>query len=176
MKDIIVEFDKFLIQNNLKFEAVIIGGAALNILDITNRKTKDVDCLDPELPSEIKKASEEFAKKRLDLGLDIDWLNNGPQTLKTDLPKGWRIRTQLLYRGNAINLDVLGRSDLLKSKLFAYCDRTAPDFEDLKSLKPTVQELNESIDWVKDRDAHIKWPDHVEKAFTVLKKALGYES
>ena len=57
MKEIIVEFDMYLESIGLTFEAVIIGGAALNILDISSRKTKDVDCLDPQIPREIKEAS-----------------------------------------------------------------------------------------------------------------------
>jgi len=175
MKKVILEFDKYLTSKALNFEAIIIGGAALNILDISSRKTKDVDCLDPTIPKEIKNASKEFAKQRIDLEIGIDWLNNGPESLKTDLPNGWRLRTRPLYKGQALHLDVLGRSDLLKSKFFAYCDRTVPDFEDLKNLKPTIQELLEGIDWVKERDANPNWPLHVEKSFAVLKKALRYE-
>lgn len=175
MKAVIIEFDKFLKSRNLKFEAVIIGGAALNILNVSSRKTKDVDCLDPEIPENIKLASKEFAIKRPDLAVDINWLNNGPQTLKTDLPKGWQNRVLPLYLGQALHLQVLGREDLLKSKLFAYCDRTTPDFEDLKNLKPTFDELKNAIDWVKERDTNPIWPSHVETAFAVLRKALGYE-
>ncbi len=175
MKNVIIEFDKFLASRLLKFEAVIIGGAALNILDISSRKTKDVDCLEPEIPEEIKTISREFAIQRLDLALDVNWLNNGPQTLKTDLPNGWRKRTQPLYYGQSLRLQVLGRDDLLKSKLFAYCDRTTPDFEDLRNLKPTVDELKNAINWVKKRDTNPLWPAHVEKAFAILGKALGYE-
>ncbi len=175
MKDVIIEFDKYLESRSLKFAAIIIGGAALNILDISSRKTKDVDCLDPEIPEEIKTASREFSTKRSDLALDINWLNNGPQTLKTDLPKGWRNRTQPLYHGQALHLHALGRDDLLKSKLFAYCDRTTPDFEDLRNLKPTIDELKNAISWVMERDTNPGWPTHVEKAFMILGKALGYE-
>ncbi len=175
MKHVIIEFDKFLKSQGLKFETVIIGGAALNIMDVSHRKTKDVDCLDPEIPTEIKTASEHFAIQRSDLKLDKNWLNNGPVNLKTDLPKGWRLRTRLLYKGKAIHLDVLGRDDLLKSKLFAYCDRTTPDFEDLKILKPTSEELDLAITWVQERDLHPNWPTHVEKAFQVLRGALGYD-
>lgn len=175
MKYVIIEFDKYLASQNLRFEAIIIGGAALNILDITTRKTKDVDCLDPEIPQEIKMASKQFAEKRSDLFLDINWLNNGPTSLKTDLPSDWRKRLAPLYIGKAIHFQVLGRPDLLKSKLFAYCDRMTPDFEDLKQIKPTPEEMNDAIDWVKKRDSNLDWPAHVDKAFAVLKKALGYE-
>lgn len=175
MKEIIVEFDMYLESIGLTFEAVIIGGAALNILDISSRKTKDVDCLDPQIPREIKEASKQFSIERKKFLLDADWLNNGSVSLKSDLPSGWRLRTRVLYHGKALHLDVLGRSDLLKSKLFAYCDRVTPDFEDLILLKPLSSELYEAIDWVKDRDAHPNWSKHVEKAFFFLRKTLGYE-
>ncbi|OFZ31112.1 MAG: hypothetical protein A2622_00475 [Bdellovibrionales bacterium RIFCSPHIGHO2_01_FULL_40_29] len=175
MKAIIIEFDKFLSEKNLNFKAVIIGGAALNILDISSRKTKDVDCLDPEIPQEIIFAAKDFAEKFTNLELDHSWLNNGPKTLKKDLPNGWRNRIQPIFRGQSITLDVLGREDFLKSKLFAYCDRLTPDFEDLKDLRPTVFELNDAIDWVKKRDSNSNWPQHVEKSFSVLKKALGHD-
>lgn len=174
MKDVIAAFDGFLEKRHLSFEAILIGGAVLNILDISSRKTKDVDCLDPDLDPEIKSASEIFADERDDLGLDKNWLNNGPKTLKTDLPQGWRNRIRPLYKGNSLTLFTLGREDFLKSKLYAYCDRTTPDFEDLKDLKPTEKELSDAIHWVQQRDAHANWPTHVDKAFGILRKALGY--
>lgn len=79
----------------------------------------------------------------------------------------------IIIGGAALN--ILDRADFLKSKLFAYCDRTTPDFEDLKNLKPSVDELGAAIDWVKERDTHANWVAHVEKAFSVLRRALGYE-
>lgn len=175
MKRVIVEFDKYLTQFNIHFEFIIIGGAALNILDISSRKTRDVDCLDPEIPADIKKLSQKFSQERLDLNLDEDWLNNGPQSLKIDLPKNWRLRTIILLNGRSLIIKSLGRSDLLKTKLFAYCDRTTPDFEDLIELKPSRDELSESIGWVKERDQNVSWPKHVETAFDTLRKALKHE-
>jgi hypothetical protein len=75
----------------------------------------------------------------------------------------------------AIILHVLDRDGFLKTKLFGYSDRTTPDFEDLKNLKPTAQELRDALDWVKARDALPNWPSHCETAFAVLRKALGYD-
>ncbi len=175
MKEVIRAFDQYLKSESLRFEAVVIGGGALIIMDVVDRKTKDIDCLDPEIPKTIKAASQEFAKKHREFLLDPNWLNNGPASLKRELPKDWQLRLQSLYIGEAMTLKCLGRSDLLKSKLFAYCDRTTPDFEDLLKLKPTQIELEESIEWVKARDANLNWLAHVEVAFLVLSKALNYE-
>lgn len=169
----IVEFDEYLTRKGLSFEATIIGGAALLILNITIRQTKDVDCLDPLIPPEIKNASKDFAKENPQLKINSDWLNNGPQSLSENLPKGWRNRLQPLYKGESLILTTLGRPDLLKTKLFAFCDRTDPDFSDLLQLEPNRQELNNSIEWVKECDTNPTWPLHVEKMFENLRRALN---
>jgi hypothetical protein len=39
-------------------------------------------------------------------------------------------------------------------QITAYCDRIEPDREDLLQLKPTIAELDEAIEWVKNRDGH----------------------
>lgn len=174
MKEVIQAFDDFLLSKRLTFEAVIIGGGALIILDVIDRKTKDIDCLDPKIPESVVKASMEFARTRQELGLWERWLNNDPLGLKQDLPSGWQDRLQEIYRGKALKFDTLGRSDLLKSKLFAYCDRTEPDRSDLLCLKPTSIELLEAISWVKMRDSHPMWIKHVDVAFSSLGKELGH--
>jgi hypothetical protein len=48
---VVEEFDKFLFAKGLRFEAVIVGGAALSIMKIANRATKDVDILDETIPN-----------------------------------------------------------------------------------------------------------------------------
>lgn len=171
MIDVVEKFDIFLGKNGLDFEAVVIGGAALNILHITNRVTRDVDCLS-EIPEEILKASRSFAIQNKSLGLDRNWLNNGPISLEKQLPRGWRARLQPLFKGKNLNLQTLGRVDLLKTKLYSFCDRTEPDFQDLMQMFPTIAELSDSIGWVKLQDQNPKWPDHVEKMFIILKEAL----
>jgi hypothetical protein len=40
-------FDAYLAPNGLSFQAVVIGGAALNLLGAVVRATKDCDVLDP---------------------------------------------------------------------------------------------------------------------------------
>ena len=66
MKDVLARFDSFLEKRELQFEAIIIGGAALVVMDIISRFTKDVDCLDPNIPEGIKIASVDFAKDTYD--------------------------------------------------------------------------------------------------------------
>jgi hypothetical protein len=60
-RDIIAAFDAYLEACGLHFDAVVIGGAALNLLGVVSRLTKDCDILFPEIPAEIAQASQTFA-------------------------------------------------------------------------------------------------------------------
>lgn len=169
MDDKIKEFDRFLKSKKLEFEATIIGGAALVIMDIIDRKTKDVDCLDPVIPKEVKLASIEFAKE--DPTLISDWLNNGPISLMPDLPEGWRERLRVIFSGEAITFHTLGRIDLLKTKLYAYCDRGI-DLKDCIDMKPSINEIEQCRQWVIEGDANELWEAHVKKSLKHLIEEL----
>lgn len=174
-KETLIEFDLYLEERGLQFEAVVIGGAALALLGVISRETQDCDVLDPNIPEDVAKAARKFGAEARKKGIDLkeDWFNNGPQSLKDVLPKGWQSRFEKLYFGKALSLHTLGRSDLLKSKLFAYCDR-GQDLIDCVALKPIQQELSEALEWIKAQDANPGWPDHVEKRIARLAKRLGH--
>ncbi len=176
-KEIVMEFDEYLAAQGLEFEAVVIGGAALAILGVVSRETQDCDVLDPNVPEAVAKAALLFGRDALKKGHDLkeNWLNNGPESLKDVLPKGWRLRLEKLYFGKALSLHTLGRSDLLKSKLFAYCDR-GQDFSDCVAMKPSSDELLEALEWVSEQDQNSDWPTHVEARFKRLAVRLGHGS
>jgi hypothetical protein len=172
MKQVIIRFDSYLSNLGYEFEAIIIGGAALNIMEVITRETKDVDFLDPDIPEEIKKASVDFALKNPDLKLAKDsWINNAPKGLTRDLPEGWRHDLQKIYQGEALRLWTLGRLNLLRSKLYAYADRDT-DYADCIALKPTIAELEACKDWVLAGDTSELWPERVEYIFQKLKEDL----
>ena len=172
MKDVIIKFDSYLKDIGFEFEAIIIGGAALNIMDVITRETKDVDFLDPDIPEDIKKASVDFALKNPELKLSVhNWINNGPKSLTRDLPEGWRRDLQKIYEGVSLHLWTLGRLDLLRSKLYAYADRDT-DYADCMALRPTLIELEACRDWVLAGDAHELWPARVDFIFQKLKEDL----
>jgi hypothetical protein len=172
---ILPKFDAFLNSEGLQFEAVVIGASALTLLGIISRETVDCDVLTPNIPPEISKAAKDFllTPEAQESRLLDGWLNNGPSSLLKNLPSDWNTRTQIVFEGKSLKLHTLGRIDLLKTKLFAYCDR-ARDLEDCIAMKPTNLELDQAIAWVKNQDANPNWPTHVEGMFQALKKALGY--
>lgn len=174
-REIINHFDQYLSIKGLQFEAVAIGGAALNLLGVVNRPTKDCDILCPEIPAEIAEASQSFAVKlRKEGGVLADgWLNNGPVSLADHLLQGWEDRLQPLFVGKAIHLRSLHRSDLLCAKLFALCDRGI-DLADCIALAPTADELAIVLSWLEQQDANPDWPAHVSATLADLGKRLGY--
>jgi hypothetical protein len=174
-KETIRLFDSYLADQGLTLSAVVVGGAALGLLDVVSRQTQDCDILHPELPEKIRHAASSFAAVQRRAGRDLqdDWLNNGPASLTKDLPNGWEERLQTVYSGQAINLQTLSRLDLLRSKLFSLCDR-AIDLSDCLALAPTKEELDEIRPWLTERDANPGWPDHVTDVLVDLGRRIGH--
>jgi hypothetical protein len=50
--------------------------------------------------------------------------------------------------------------DLLRSKLFALCDR-GTDLPDCVALAPTPDEIAVILPWLEQQDANPDWPAHV---------------
>ena len=80
---------------------------------------------------------------------------------------------QPAFAGRALVLTTLGRADLLKTKLFALCDRGS-DLADCVAKAPTSDELTEALPWVSSQDAHPGWPAHVAATLADLRRRLGH--
>lgn len=168
-------FDRHLVAVGLRLEAVVIGGSALALLGVTTRPTRDVDILAPVLSGPIAETARAFAREQRRLGIELadDWLNNGPMQLGDVLPGGWQQRVQLAFEGRALVLNTLGRADLLKTKLFALCDR-GTDLPDCVALAPTANEILEAMPWLAAQDANPDWPAHVRTTVADLQRRLGH--
>ena len=59
--EIIASFDTYLAEQSLNFEAIVVGGAALALLGIITRTTRDVDLLTSPIPPIILRHAKEFA-------------------------------------------------------------------------------------------------------------------
>ncbi|MCB9228836.1 MAG: hypothetical protein H6618_04420 [Deltaproteobacteria bacterium] len=156
---IIQAFDDFLGRQHQDFEGIIVGGAALNLLSITSRVTRDVDVMVPDsLPHQIAECAREFA---LQNNLPADWLNTGPADIVRYLPKNWQKRTQEIFKGKHLHLKTLGKKELLMTKCWAYCDRER-DLNDILAMNPDKKDLEEITEWLKPLDANPDWPCFVE--------------
>ena len=94
----------------LRLDAVVIGGAALNLLGVVSRPTKDCDILYPQLPAAIAEAARAFAAELRRRGqvLADDWLNNGPASLADQLPSRWQRRLRDSVHGPSNRPPVTG--------------------------------------------------------------------
>ena len=169
-KETLVRFDRFLVDRQLTLDAVVVGGAALGLLGVIRRETRDCDILHPALPQSVRAAAAEFAAQARQRGEDLadGWLNNGPSSLAPLLPPGWMDRVHVVLSGSALTLRCLGRVELLMSKVFALCDRGL-DLQDCLALAPTHEELELVRPWLERQDANPDWPNHVG---TVLEDLL----
>jgi hypothetical protein len=168
-------FDRYLADRGLALEAVVVGGAALNLLGVITRQTRDCDILHPPLPDAVVAAARAFAAELTAAGgkLKEDWLNNGPSSLAKLLPAGWELRLQEAFSGQVLILRSLHRADLLRSKLFALCDRGL-DLQDCIALAPTPAELAEATTWLEPQDLNPGWPAHVRATLADLARRLGH--
>ncbi len=168
-RETIEAFDDLLARRGLRFDGVAIGGSALVLLGAVQRLTRDVDVLAPALSPAIIEAARDFARAQRQDGADLadDWFNNGPMLLCDVLPAGWRDRVVRIFDGRALHLDTLGRGDLLRTKLFALCDR-GTDLLDCVALAPTHDELDECVSWLVIQDGNELWPAHVRATLAAL--------
>ena len=97
-KKLLPEFDNFLHQKGVKFEAVVIGSRALTIMGFLQRQTVDIDVLDPKIPEKIIQLAEKFRVQKAKEGIYLikNWINNGPDKLLLNLPKNWSSRDSTL--------------------------------------------------------------------------------
>ena len=127
-------------------KVAICGGAALNILDIVQRTTKDIDLLFPEiLPSAFRDASQFTAQY---FNLKPDWINQGPLDLfRMGLTSGYFDRCVSLLLGKNIIWLITSRLDQIHFKLYASIDRASYHVQDLHQLKPATSELVQAAEW-----------------------------
>lgn len=161
------------------------GGAALNLLGLVTRTTKDVDVIavvhlrsggaslesaDP-LPSHLRQASQQVAH---DLGLHADWLNPGPTSLLDfGLPSGCLDRATERTFGTRLRLLVLSRLDQIHLKLYAAVDqRGGRHLVDLLELRPTADELLAAVQWAKTHDPS----EGFHHELVTLLRQIGHES
>jgi len=147
-------------------ELLVCGGSAMIFLGLAQRTTKDVDILAyikrtnagdtsfikaKQMNPEFIMASRKVAR---DFNLPENWINTGP-TSAVDLGLPDRLMERVTTRefGRKLTIHFLGRYDQIHFKLYAAVDQGAGiHYEDLLTLKPTADELEQAARWSMTHD------------------------
>ncbi|MBE0574383.1 MAG: hypothetical protein IH613_00645 [Desulfuromonadales bacterium] len=173
------------IADSPNFNLVVCGGTALVATELVMRATRDVDivamaddegCLiDPApLPGALVTAALEVAE---DLGLPVDWLNNGPSSgeggiYRLGLPQGFAGRLTWKRFGEKLSVAFIDRIDQIYFKLYAAVDQFGSyHATDLQELNPTDDELLKAIAWSRTHDPSEGYMESIKMFF----REFGYE-
>jgi hypothetical protein len=125
------------------------------------------------LPDPLSKAIRLVAQ---DMGLAFDWMNAGPALQwRTGLPPGLAGRIEWRRYGNALDVGIVSRYDLIFFKLFAAADDVGIDgvhYQDLIALEPTSEELMAAATWVRGQDASDAFAGILEQVVTYVRRHL----
>lgn len=167
-EEALLTLGKVLESRGFHYEVVAVGGAALSLLGLISRSTRDLDIVAlvhdgrfvsaEKLPPELTRARDDVATT---LGLPGDWLNSEPtQLLDFGLPEGFdkRMITKS-YHGLTVHL--AGRLDQIFFKLYAAVDRgpRSKHVDDLRRLEPTSDELRAAARWARGHDPSPEFHD-----------------
>ena len=167
------------------YTLVVCGGTALVATNLLQRATRDVDIvaladdsgrlMDPApLPAPLISAAREVAD---DLGLDDDWLNNGPSSgdgglFRLGLPQGLAGRLSWRNFGEKLTVAFISRFDQIHFKLYAAVDQFGGyHATDLQALKPTDDELLAAAAWTRTHDPS----EGYREGLRTFLKEFGYE-
>lgn len=145
----------------LRFDVAVVGGAALLLMGLGSRITKDVDVVAlveddqlvavSSLPAPLAQAAHDVAA---DLGLPAGWLNAGPASLvRLGLPDGFLARSRTIHYGG-LTVRVAARQDQIYFKLYAAVDQgpASKHLADLQALEPSDKELLSAATWCRSHD------------------------
>jgi len=149
-------------------ELVIYGGAALIALNIPDRATVDIDVFEPTLDLVLISTIKELAQKNM---FDEHWINSTGLAFKHEMPKGWKQRTVIVFKGRFLSVKMLGRIDLIFTKILAELDR-GEDLQDLIKLKPTQSEINSLRPHLCKLESGLAWQTKIEDLLQLLTRKV----
>ena len=152
------------LQGTRDVALVVCGGAALSILGLSQRTTRDIDAMafvvppaagrqslvKAEFDDKFKIAAAAVAK---DFNLPVDWINCGPaDQLDTGLPDGLQDRLISVKYGKNLVVHYCSRIDLIQLKLSAAVDVRGRHLEDLRGMNPEPGEIEQAARWCLSQD------------------------
>jgi len=179
---------ELLAADDFRFGVVVIGGAALNLLGVVDRATRDVDVVavtevpghiesiarpPSHLPAALTAAITQVAR---DFELPDNWMNTGPAgQWDIGFLQGFAARIAWTTYGG-LDVGLADRLDLICFKLDAAADQPTSNnrhFRDLVALNPSDRELAIASEWVHQKNVgaeHHNIIDRVAAYVTSLRK------
>lgn len=156
------------------FELVVVGGAAM-ALDEFKDQTRDIDLLLPEiLPAALKEGIAHVSRAKR---LPPEWINtNAANILKKlkptkGLPEYFNEISRTIDIGDNLKITLIGRQALIGMKLLASTPSYTKHTDDIRSLNPRKEEIEEAVRFVLSIDN-----DELRKEdLRIVLKAIGFD-
>ncbi len=179
---------ELLAASGQRVSIVIIGGAALHLLGVIDRATRDVDIVaftenpgqlhnltrPPQpLPAVLSAAIRQVAS---DFGLPDNWMNGGPAgQWDIGLPAGFAERVHWSSYGG-LDVGVADRIDLIFFKLEAAADQPSSDsrhFRDLVALNPSDEEVAIAAKWAREKNVGTEYQTIIDRVIAHVTSLRG---
>ncbi len=144
---------------------VACGGSALIAMGLVSRTTDDVDVValvdaHQQLISPVpfpEYLEESIREVAILMNLSGDWMNYGPSRdsgglFQNGLPEGLLARAHRKDYGSHLITYFIDRIDQIHFKVFASADRLGVHIDDLVSLNPSNQEMENAARWCMTHD------------------------
>ena len=156
------------------FELVVVGGAAM-ALDEFKDQTRDIDLLLPEiLPAALKEGIAHVSRAKR---LPPEWINtNAANILKKlkptkGLPEYFNEISRTINIDDNLKITLIGRQALIGMKLLASSPSYTKHTDDIISLNPRKEEIEEAVRFVLSIDN-----DELRKEdLRIVLKAIGFD-
>jgi hypothetical protein len=155
------------------FELTVVGGAAMALSGF-KEQTKDIDLIKPEkLPVALKNGIVHFSKAKR---LSPEWINNNAANILrkvslSRLPEYFNETSLAIDIAGNLKVNVIGRKALISLKLWAASPSFAKHTNDIKSLKPSKEEIKEAVRFVLSVDNTKPRKDDLE----IVLREIGFD-
>ena len=156
------------------FELVVVGGTAM-ALDEFKDQTRDIDLLLPEiLPAALKEGIAHVSRAKR---LPPEWINtNAANILKKlkptkGLPEYFNEISRTIDIGDNVKITLIGRQALIGMKLLASTPSYTKHTDDIRSLNPRKEEIEEAVRFVLSIDNN----ELRKKDLRIVLKAIGFD-
>ena len=172
------------LMNKGPIRIVVCDGASLNVLGQIRRTTKDIDVLgilEVEKSGDLKTKKAVFPawfieaanRVKKDFNLPDSWLNAEPASLVSfGLPEGFEQRLTKKRYSRSIFAYFISRLDQIHFKLYASVDRGGHHIQDLLSLSPKDDEINQAASWCMTHDVS----EGFKLVLADMLKKLGFQN